>query len=480
MAASLGRITARLIEPDNEVRADLVERINANVNPPAELSADDVWIRAMYIVSDQVNSFGGRFPAEEHQNLCRLLVDSPVMVGHRKDKLPVGRTFHAVEDLKDGIPWVKSYFYWLRNATGAADLRDNIDAGVYKECSIAFTFLKPECSVCGKDIRVCPHEPFEEYDVDNGVTRCHFNYRQVDKVLESSLVYRGAVPNTSVTRDLTVLDNPSADYYIVPHYDGLPVTARLTCGTVQLLDPNGVPLTHLATTLRQQDGITDGEMDALLVGYRGKQRCSMPDVRKHLDGQASPVSRLVCFVYPGQGVDDLIPTGEKTPLEFRLFPYRTSTAANLEQQALEIATRSGVCAWPSERRPTDEAARQFIPSQSVSTDQDCLEFMMAPENSARLKITWEDGTHQFLVDNFDAGRLRAGRMFVARRCDPSALHCNDRTSALRFPITSVRTINGGYHLVLATAPAAVMQLRPALLQGRACFVLRLLARTEDD
>ena len=93
----------------------------------------------MYIVSDEVNSYGGRFPAEEHDRLAALLVDSPVMVGHRKDSLPIGRNFHAVTVEKGGRPWVRSYFYWLNSAEGAETLRENIDKGVVTDAVGNFT-----------------------------------------------------------------------------------------------------------------------------------------------------------------------------------------------------------------------------------------------------------------------------------------------------------------------------------------------------
>ena len=149
MSSSLGRVTAHLAEPTDSLPPEMVALINQNIKPPTPVTADDVYVRAMYIVSDQVNSFGGRFPAEEHDRLAALLVDSPVLVGHRKDRLPVGRNFYAELVERDGHPWVKCYFYWLRSSDAAEQLRDNIDGGIYKECSTAFTFNLPACSICG-------------------------------------------------------------------------------------------------------------------------------------------------------------------------------------------------------------------------------------------------------------------------------------------------------------------------------------------
>mgnify|MGYP001492291960 CR=1 FL=1 len=159
MTASFGKITAHLAEPINNVSDDLTILINQNINPPEPVSACEIFVRAMYVVSDEINSFGGRFPADEHARLALLLIDSPVLVGHRKDKLPIGRNFYATHVVKDGRQWIKCFFYWLKSSEGAESLRENIDGGIYKECSIGFTYLFPECSECGEDIRRCDHVP---------------------------------------------------------------------------------------------------------------------------------------------------------------------------------------------------------------------------------------------------------------------------------------------------------------------------------
>lgn len=216
-----GRLKARL-EAGTEgssKEGELIELINARIRPPRPVRRGEVYIRAMYIVSDSVNSYGGRFPAEEHQRIADLLVDTPVMVGHSKEKLPVARNFHAVVERKapsqKGEPtsWVKVYFYWAKGTKEGEDLKTNIDSGVYKECSISFSFTTPECSICGEDIRECKHIPFRKYRTASGELRsAYFNYRGIQKILETSLVYRGATPNTRITRKL--------DYFSLQGYLG--------------------------------------------------------------------------------------------------------------------------------------------------------------------------------------------------------------------------------------------------------------------
>jgi hypothetical protein len=140
-----------------------------------------------------------------------MLIDSPVMVGHRRDSLPLARNFKAIKVEVDGRTWIKSYFYWMKDSEGAEDLKNNIDGGIYKECSVSFLFSLPECSICGKDIRNCRHLPFSEYEVKPGRTEiAHFNYRNIEKVLETSLVFRGSIPDTKITNKLTTEGETSA------------------------------------------------------------------------------------------------------------------------------------------------------------------------------------------------------------------------------------------------------------------------------
>jgi len=199
----LGKIDACLAEKEIEVSDELIFLINTRIKPPLPVKKEDIYIRAMYLVSDQVNSFGGCFPVDEHPKLAELLVDSPVLVGHSKERLPIARDFKADLVEKDGANWIKVYFYWLKNSPEAESLKENIDHGIYKECSIAFSFEFPECSICKQDMRRCQHIPFRAYQNENGEqAQAHFNYRNIIRVHETSLVYRGAVFGTSMTNEL--------------------------------------------------------------------------------------------------------------------------------------------------------------------------------------------------------------------------------------------------------------------------------------
>jgi hypothetical protein len=205
----LAYVGAELKKPEEEISDQLVFLINSRIKPPKPVTKDDIFVRTMFLVSDEVNSYGGRFPLEELHNLATLVIDSPVMVGHTKEKLPIARNFKAEVLQRDGKNWVKVWFYWLQSARDASSLKENIDHGIYKECSLGFVFEFPECSICGEDMRRCHHVPFKSYQTEKGQgTRvkekkeAYFNYRNISRVLETSLVYRGAVPNTSMSDEL--------------------------------------------------------------------------------------------------------------------------------------------------------------------------------------------------------------------------------------------------------------------------------------
>ena len=217
MEELLGKIEAKLQENSvgytggEEISDELIFLINSRIKPPKPVTKEDVYIRTMFLVSDEVNSYGGRFPIEELPKIAELVIDSPVIVGHTKEKLPIARNFKAELVQRDGThpegssrgkTWVKVWFYWLKNSKDALSLKENVDHGIYKECSLGFVFEFPECGICGEDMRRCQHIPFKTYETPDGGKEGFFNYRNISKVLETSLVYRGAVPNTSMSDEL--------------------------------------------------------------------------------------------------------------------------------------------------------------------------------------------------------------------------------------------------------------------------------------
>ncbi|MBI3872168.1 MAG: hypothetical protein HY304_03715 [candidate division Zixibacteria bacterium] len=201
MTTLIGTLAARPPRPSAaqpDAKAEWVRLINERIHPPVPVGAADVHVRMLRLVSDEVNDHGGRFPRDEHVRLCELLIDTPVLIGHDRTHLPVARNFAARCVDSGGRQWVEVWFYWLRGDGANHDqLAADIDAGLVKEGSIGFEFRKPQCSICARDIRTCDHVPDHEYaDAQGSMQTAHYEYRDIVRVLETSLVYRGATPGT--------------------------------------------------------------------------------------------------------------------------------------------------------------------------------------------------------------------------------------------------------------------------------------------
>jgi len=310
--------------------AEFIETINSVIEPPKQLEADDVFVRALALVSDARNQHGGKFPVEELQRVAELVIDTPVLVGHRKDRLPIARIFRAELVQQNNQRWVKAWMYWLKEADGAGTLQANIDGGVYKDCSLGFTFGRAECSVCRGDVRFCGHTPVRlgidppgddpDFDDEKDV---FFYYRNVQRTLEVSLVYRGANPGARVGVGLThdtdrtelpanaespgawleqlqiervveltdeSVSNESAEPVLqYPLLDGLPLLVGRHNGQTLVLRDDGSPapkkLCSIVTALCHFDSL-DSDADFLfyarLVGMRGKSKRSCRELIRFL------------------------------------------------------------------------------------------------------------------------------------------------------------------------------------------------------
>lgn len=95
MEELLAYVGAELKKPEEEISDELVFLINSRIQPPKPVTKEEIFVRTMFLVSDEINTYGGRFPLEELHHLTDLVIDSPVMVGHTKEKLPIARNFKA-------------------------------------------------------------------------------------------------------------------------------------------------------------------------------------------------------------------------------------------------------------------------------------------------------------------------------------------------------------------------------------------------
>jgi hypothetical protein len=186
---------------ENAMAADL-EQINDLANPPLQtLSENDVFVRRCRLAGDAVDSQLGCFRTHDLPRVLDLTHGAPALIGHNRVTIPVARFFGGSVEEHDGHHYIVPKFYWPRAHSGAEDFRVLLDAGIIAEASISFTFDKPTCSICARDIRECEHEPGTLY----GLKLCHYYYDGLDRVLEGSFVYRGAEPGTGILAEISDL-----------------------------------------------------------------------------------------------------------------------------------------------------------------------------------------------------------------------------------------------------------------------------------
>ena len=431
MAESIGRITAHLAGPIEKISEEIISLINKNIKPPNPVGPGDVFVRAMYVVSDEINSFGGRFPAEEHARLAALLIDSPVLVGHRKDKLPVARNFHSQLVTRDGSQWVKSYFYWLKNTEGAENLRHNIDGGIYKECSISFIYLFPECSVCAEDIRNCEHRPLQQFSSNGSSKIVHFNYRQIERVLETSLVYRGAQHNTAVTKELdlsflnSVLTQPplitqlselpqSDTYLVVPNYQGLPITVIIEQGKLAVRDSDGLLLERPTSAFEKLTSLNDFESArAVLLGLRGKQRLSRQELQRFLNYEQSPVSRLEIKLLPEPNLSQADISISSGASKISIIRHAFVTCDELSDAVSQYETREGCLIWPSADFLADGPGYNYCRGSQIESKTTFEISSCEGQDHYLLRFKRNEQSYSFILKQFNLNRLKHGGRFLA-------------------------------------------------------------------
>lgn len=422
-----GRLSVRPAENRDYDPDGFAKIINDRIDPPRQLRGDDIFVRAMYLVSDQVNSFGGRFPADELDNLCEKIIDSPVLVGHNKSQLPIARNFMAEKTKRGDQIWVKVYFYWLRQAEGAETLARNIDGGVYREGSIGFIFSLPECSICGKDIRDCKHQPNQSYGDHDSPQVCHYNYRRIERVLETSLVYRGATPGTSFAREL-IARIPSeselrksmqgdksveirrrivlateklpslAKAYSRPLYFGMPVRVLSTGGRVTIRSLKHEIRLHDSNPLvRELDSLLDEDVivHAQLFATRGKNRLPLHLYKDNakLTGRCELVIENITDLNGNPLASDKLPA----------YTRRIASADNLKLAPVRIHRGQIV--------PGDLSQNKFGSQIFCFADGRCTELIQYRSGShlllkARDVVLTKTGRHKYRVDLSAGGNLR--------------------------------------------------------------------------
>ena len=496
MAESIGKITAHLAEPIEKISEEIISLINENIKPPNPVGPGDVFVRAMYVVSDEVNSFGGRFPAEEHSRLAALLIDSPVLVGHRKDKLPVARNFHSLLVTRDGSQWVKCYFYWLKKAEGAENLRHNIDGGIYKECSISFIYLFPECSVCGEDIRNCEHRPLQQHSTNGSRQIVHFNYRQIERVLETSLVYRGAQQNTAVTKelDLSFLNSaltqpqvitklsemPQSDsYLVVPNYQGLPVTVLVEQGKIAVRDSDGILLERPTGAFEKVMSLNDFELSrAVLLGLRGKQRCSEQELESFLNYEQSPVSRLEIKLLPDHNLSQADFTISSGASKISIIRHALVTKDQLSDAVHRLETREGCIIWPSADFLSDSPGYNYCRGTQAESKTTFEISSCEGQDHYLMRFSRNDQSYSFILKQFNLNRLKHGGRFLAEAKDseqssfPESAR-SPQAAIISGTIEKIERSEKGYLLQFSEPLCGTFAIRPVRLNSTRQYLFYL-------
>ncbi len=222
LVAKLTGSIEKLDSDSNIVLESDVDFINENLSVLSKITSDDIYVRGCWLAGDAINTKLGRFRTEDLGKLLELTNGAPLMEMHKSGgffglaqaELPLARFFGGkikskeidhLDGSRGPANFIVPKFYWMKNSSGAEDLKLNIDGGIFNEASIGFSYKEPLCSVCSENIQNCKHVPGEEYK--SGLS--FYWYDQPQSVVEGSIVHRGADLNTQFESNIlseTVID----------------------------------------------------------------------------------------------------------------------------------------------------------------------------------------------------------------------------------------------------------------------------------
>lgn len=179
--------------------------------PLRNMTAEDVQTRAICIMGEEPTSKLSIHPegilnGRKVNSLSRLanrLPGAPMMVGHRMDKAPWGRTFKAeVLDLPGFTGKVVKEGYFFFNDPDGIAIGNKIDSGIWAEGSISYWFKEAKCSICHKTMArgwcgaypECEHTLGKKDEATGQI--CYWYPHNIKDVAETSYVFKGAYPKT--------------------------------------------------------------------------------------------------------------------------------------------------------------------------------------------------------------------------------------------------------------------------------------------
>ena len=157
---------------DQALALDEAELELINAMSKKTLTADEVYAFAVRLCDNQVDRDGERFPVETLEELAGLFVGKSGIFDHQWSAMGQTARIYRTELVREegtltqaGEPlcYLKGYAYMLRTDRNR-DLIAEIEGGIKKEVSVGCAVAQSRCSICGENIRDCPHEKGMTYD----------------------------------------------------------------------------------------------------------------------------------------------------------------------------------------------------------------------------------------------------------------------------------------------------------------------------
>jgi hypothetical protein len=214
----------------------------------------------------------------------------------------------------------------------------------------------------------------------------------------------------------------------------------------------------------------DFTVQTRMIGYRGKERCSVDALCTFLDEGSGPVSRVVLKLFPAADRDIELTANGKSTFDVRLIPNRRVKVHDLERTAREIATQLGIEIWPADSADISSKGYWYRPSPASKSRPGYAVCLADAPASSALTLTDKDRTFAFTIDQLDRDLLNAGRRFVADPVTDQVDHITSQSKVLRGSLAYVKERESGYVVRLDGDFAGTYVFRPILLNGRNRFL----------
>ena len=186
-----------------ELSPEEMERINAMSKK--KLEPGEVYAFAVRLCDNEIDRDNERFPAATLEELAPLFVGRSGLFDHQWSTRNQAARIYRTEVVREswmteaGEPYcyLKGCAYLLRTE-GNRELIAAIEGGIKKEVSVGCAVERSVCSICGEELRTCPHEKGAEY----GGRRCWAELVRATDAYEWSFVAVPAQRNAGVMKHM--------------------------------------------------------------------------------------------------------------------------------------------------------------------------------------------------------------------------------------------------------------------------------------